>query len=96
MTSLQNKTALVTDASRGIGRATAAALAKAGHMSWFTMAAPLEKRNLSSARSTPKVEAVLDEMDAKRVRVKISPMDEGAAFEPTTKPCRSPNTQFRS
>jgi 3-oxoacyl-[acyl-carrier protein] reductase len=30
MTSLQNKTALVTGASRGIGRATAAALAKAG------------------------------------------------------------------
>src|SRR6202789_4283122 len=30
MTTLQNKTALVTGASRGIGRATAAALAKAG------------------------------------------------------------------
>src|ERR1700727_2723812 len=30
MTSLQNKTALVTGASRGIGRATAAALARAG------------------------------------------------------------------
>ena len=30
MTSLQNKTALVTGASRGIGRAAAAALAKAG------------------------------------------------------------------
>ena len=30
MTSLQNRTALVTGASRGIGRATAAALAKAG------------------------------------------------------------------
>src|SRR6201998_3692202 len=30
MTTLQNKTALVTGASRGIGRATATALAKAG------------------------------------------------------------------
>ena len=30
MTSLQNKTALVTGASRGIGRATAAALSEAG------------------------------------------------------------------
>jgi 3-oxoacyl-[acyl-carrier protein] reductase len=30
MTALQNKTALVTGASRGIGRATAAALARAG------------------------------------------------------------------
>src|SRR5580700_5355238 len=30
MTTLQNKTALVTGASRGIGRATAAALARAG------------------------------------------------------------------
>jgi NAD(P)-dependent dehydrogenase (short-subunit alcohol dehydrogenase family) len=30
MTTLQNKTALVTGASRGIGRATASALAKAG------------------------------------------------------------------
>src|SRR6266852_6683532 len=30
MTTLQDKTALVTGASRGIGRATAAALAKAG------------------------------------------------------------------
>src|SRR5271169_5542856 len=39
MTSLQNKTALVTGASRGIGRVTAAALAKAGahvlvHYGW--------------------------------------------------------------
>ena len=30
MTTLQDKTALVTGASRGIGRATAAALARAG------------------------------------------------------------------
>ena len=30
MTTLQNKTSLVTGASRGIGHATAAALAKAG------------------------------------------------------------------
>jgi 3-oxoacyl-[acyl-carrier protein] reductase len=30
MTTLQNRTALMTDASRGIGRATALALAEAG------------------------------------------------------------------
>jgi 3-oxoacyl-[acyl-carrier protein] reductase len=32
MTTLQNKTALVTGASRGIGRATAAALARGAHV----------------------------------------------------------------
>ena len=62
MFTLQDKTALVTGASRGIGRATAAALAKLaklgpGLTSWFTMAALRRKRNLSFPRSKRKAGA---------------------------------------
>ena len=57
MSTLQDKTALVTGASRGIGRATATALARPGHTSWFTMAAPRRKRNLSSPRSKRKADS---------------------------------------
>ena len=47
MASLTNKTALVTGASRGIGRATASALAEAGAHILFTMAVLRRMRNLS-------------------------------------------------
>jgi NADP-dependent 3-hydroxy acid dehydrogenase YdfG len=93
MTTLQNKTAFVTGASRGIGRATALALARAGHTSWFTMAARHRKRNLLSPRSKRKVDArllpVLGEgssivvvaSDAARWRTGASiPVDGGSSF----------------
>ena len=50
MRELENKTALVTGASRGIGRATAAALARPGRTSWFTMVAQDRKRSPSLSR----------------------------------------------
>ena len=57
MTTLQNKTALVTGASRGIGRAIALALAQAGAHVLFTMAALHRKRTLSSPQSRPRADA---------------------------------------
>ncbi|MEA2260457.1 MAG: hypothetical protein QOJ51_3282 [Acidobacteriaceae bacterium] len=59
MTTLQNKSAFVTGAPRGIGRGTAVALPEPGHTSWFTMAARHRKRNLLSPRSKRKVDAQL-------------------------------------
>ena len=51
MTNLSGKTALVTGASRGIGRASALALAQGGvHRSSFITAAAGPKRKASSPR----------------------------------------------
>ena len=54
MAALQNKTALVTGASRGIGRATAMALAEAGAHVLVHYGRSGRKRNLSSPRSKRK------------------------------------------
>jgi len=53
MTDLTNKTALVTGASRGVGRAAALALPPRGPASSSTTVAAPMRRNPSSRRSTP-------------------------------------------
>jgi 3-oxoacyl-[acyl-carrier protein] reductase len=66
MTTLQNKTALVTGASRGIGRATAAALAKAGaHIL------------VHYGRSTQEAESLVAEIQAKGGRADAVSADLG-------------------
>src|SRR6202789_2615410 len=68
MTTLQNKTALVTGASRGIGRATAAALAEAGaHVL------------VHYGRSAKEVESLVDEIQAKGGRATAISADLGTA-----------------
>jgi len=57
MTALQGKTALVTGASRGIGRATGSALAEAGAHVLVHTAVPPRTRNLSSPASREKGDA---------------------------------------
>src|SRR6202041_3913161 len=67
MTTLQNKTALVTGASRGIGRATAAALARAGaHVL------------VHYGRSAQEAESLVSEIQAKGGRAKAISADLGA------------------
>lgn len=73
MTTLQNKTALVTGASRGIGRATASALARA------------EANVLVHyGRSAKEAKSLVDEIQAKRGRANAISADlgvpEGAAL----------------
>ena len=66
MTTLQNKTALVTGASRGIGRATAFALARAGaHVL------------VHYGRSTQEAESVVDEIQTKGGRANAIAADLG-------------------
>jgi 3-oxoacyl-[acyl-carrier protein] reductase len=66
MTTLQNKTALVTGASRGIGRATASALAKAGaHVL------------VHYGRSAQEAESLVDELKAKGGRADAISADLG-------------------
>jgi NAD(P)-dependent dehydrogenase (short-subunit alcohol dehydrogenase family) len=66
MTTLQNKTALVTGASRGIGRATAAALAKAGaHVL------------VHYGRSAQEAESLVSEIQSKGGRAKAISADLG-------------------
>jgi NAD(P)-dependent dehydrogenase (short-subunit alcohol dehydrogenase family) len=66
MTTLQNKTALVTGASRGIGRATALALASAGaHVL------------VHYGRSTQEAESLVDEIQAKGGRANAISVDLG-------------------
>src|SRR5579864_9374257 len=66
MTTLQNKTALVTGASRGIGRATAAALARAGaHVL------------VHYGRSTQEAESLVSEIQAKGGRANAISADLG-------------------
>src|ERR1700740_1424164 len=68
MTTLQNKTALVTGASRGIGRATALALARAGaHVL------------VHYGRSAQEAESLVDEIQTKGGRAKATPVDLGTA-----------------
>jgi 3-oxoacyl-[acyl-carrier protein] reductase len=68
MTTLQNKTALVTGASRGIGRATAAALAEAGaHVL------------VHYGRSAKEAESLVDEIQAKGRRATAISADLGTA-----------------
>jgi 3-oxoacyl-[acyl-carrier protein] reductase len=68
MTTLQNKTALVTGASRGIGRATAAALAEAGaHVL------------VHYGRSAKEAESLVDEIQAKGGRATAISADLGTA-----------------
>jgi 3-oxoacyl-[acyl-carrier protein] reductase len=68
MTALQNKTALVTGASRGIGRATAAALAEAGaHVL------------VHYGRSRPEAEALVAEIKTKGGRATAISADLGTA-----------------
>jgi NAD(P)-dependent dehydrogenase (short-subunit alcohol dehydrogenase family) len=57
MTTLQNKTALVTGASRGIGRATAVALAEAGAHVLVHYGRSAQEANLSSPRLKRKADA---------------------------------------
>src|SRR5271165_6586450 len=66
MTTLQNKTALVTGASRGIGRATAAALARAGaHLL------------VHYGRSAQEAESLVSEIQAKGGRAQAISADLG-------------------
>ena len=66
MSTLQNRTALVTGASRGIGRATAAALARAGaHVL------------VHYGRSAPEAESLVSEIQAKGGRAKAISADLG-------------------
>ena len=66
MTTLQNKTALVTGASRGIGRATALALARAGaHVL------------VHYGRSAQEAESLVDEIQTKGGRANSIPVDLG-------------------
>jgi 3-oxoacyl-[acyl-carrier protein] reductase len=66
MTTLQNKTALVTGASRGIGRSTAAALARAGaHVM------------VHYGRSAQEAESVVSEIQAKGGRAEAISADLG-------------------
>jgi 3-oxoacyl-[acyl-carrier protein] reductase len=66
MTTLQNKTALVTGASRGIGRATALALARAGaHVL------------VHYGRSTQEAESLVDEIQTKGGRANAISVDLG-------------------
>jgi len=66
MTTLQNKTALVTGASRGIGRATALALARAGaHVL------------VHYGRSAQEAESLVDEIQTKGGRANAIPVDLG-------------------
>src|SRR6202047_5155795 len=66
MTTLQNKTALVTGASRGIGRATALALARAGaHVV------------VHYGRSAQEAESLVDEIQAKGGRANAISVDLG-------------------
>jgi 3-oxoacyl-[acyl-carrier protein] reductase len=68
MTTLQNKTALVTGASRGIGRATAAALAEAGaHVL------------VHYGRSAKEAESLVDEIQTKGGRATAISADLGTA-----------------
>src|ERR1700733_7834215 len=66
MSTLQNRTALVTGASRGIGRATAAALARAGaHVL------------VHYGRSAPEAESLVSETQAKGGRAEVISADLG-------------------
>src|ERR1700693_5383636 len=66
MTTLQNKTALVTGASRGIGRATAAALARSG-----------ADVLVHYGRSTKETESLVSEIQAKGGRANAISADLG-------------------
>src|SRR5258706_3637558 len=71
MTTLQDKTALVTGASRGIGRATAAALAKAGaHVL------------VHYGRSAQEAESLVSEIQAKAGRAEAISADLGTPNGP--------------
>jgi 3-oxoacyl-[acyl-carrier protein] reductase len=59
MTTLENKTALVTGASRGIGRATALANAKGGAHVLVHYGRSAQEANLSSPSSKRKADALM-------------------------------------
>ena len=68
MTELKGKTALVTGASRGIGRATASALAKAG-----------ARALVHYARSAQEAQSLVSDIRAKRGRADVIQADLGTA-----------------